>query len=296
MADEWDEEDTQNTDIEVRSPVAKRGATLTVLSGSASGLRFHVPREVIIGRSASAQVRVDDDGVSRSHARVRQDANGAMIEDLGSRNGTFVNGTRIKGAVKVSDGDKIQVGRATVLRFGLTDELDDSFHDNLVSSALRDPLTKLFNKRYLLERLDSELKFAHRHNAVLSLLVVDFDQFKQINDTHGHLAGDTVLANISGVLARAVRNEDVVARFGGDELAIVLRAIAVDSALHMAERLRRLVEATRICHDDKELRVTISIGAAGFPATKATTPDELVEAADQALYRAKHDGRNRVSR
>src|SRR5580704_1627728 len=215
MADEWDEEDTKNTDIEVRDPVAKRAATLTVLSGSASGLRFCVPHEVIIGRSAGAQVRVDDDGVSRSHARVKQEGHGAMVEDLGSRNGTFVNGVRIKAAVMVTDGDKIQVGRSTVLRFGLTDELDDSFHENLVSSALRDPLTKLFNKRYLLERLDSELKFAQRHRAVLSLLVVDFDQFKQINDTHGHLAGDAVLANIAGVLAHAVRNEDVVARFGG---------------------------------------------------------------------------------
>src|SRR5205085_10444895 len=141
------------------------------------------------------------------------------VEDLQSRNGTFVNGTRITVVVELKDGDKIQLGRASVLRFGFHDDLDESFHENLLSSALRDGLTKLFNKRYLMDRLDSELKFALRHQTTLSLLLLDLDHFKKINDTRGHLAGDMVLANVAGNLAKAVRNEDVVARYGGEEMA-----------------------------------------------------------------------------
>src|SRR5439155_15254986 len=170
------------------------------------------------------------------------------------------------------------------------------FHENLLSSALRDGLTKLFNKRYLMDRLDSELKFAQRHETSVSLLMIDVDHFKKINDTRGHLAGDAVLAHYAQVLLRAVRNEDVVARFGGEEFAIILRAIGIDPAAHMAERLRRTIEHTVVTHLGGELKGSVSIGIAGFPSTQAKTPDELVHAADQALYRAKHGGRNRVCR
>src|SRR5687767_10392983 len=190
------------------------------------------------------------------------------------------------------EGDKIQVGRTTVLRFAYHDELDESFHENLVSSALRDPLTRLFNKRYLLDRLDSELKFARRHNTPVALLMLDLDHFKRINDTQGHLAGDAVLTNLATVLHKAVRNEDVVARFGGEELAVVLRAIAIEQAVLLAERLRKLVEGTVTPHQGHELRATVSIGVAGYPSTKVETVEQLMEAADRALYRAKHEGRN----
>ena len=200
------------------------------------------------------------------------------------------------GAVELKDGDKVQVGRGTVLRFGFQDALDESFHENLLSSALRDGLTKLFNKRYLMDRLDSELKFALRHETSLSLLLLDIDHFKKVNDTHGHLAGDAVLANLAQVLGRAVRNEDVVARFGGEEFAIILRAIGIEPAIHMAERLRRLVEQTSASTGGAALKATVSIGVAGLPSTGVKTPEQLVEAADQALYAAKDDGRNCVRR
>jgi two-component system, cell cycle response regulator len=183
-----------------------------------------------------------------------------------------------------------------VLRFAYHDRLDESFHAQLLASALRDPLTRLYNKRYLLDRLDSELKFARRHDAALSLLMLDIDHFKAINDGHGHLAGDAVLVHLAGVLQKIVRNEDVVARFGGEELAIILRASAVDAAVALGERLCRTIEATVIPYRDLELRATVSIGVAGLPSIKADTVEQLLEAADQALYRAKDAGRNRVSK
>jgi diguanylate cyclase (GGDEF)-like protein len=296
MPDEWDEE-TNAADPEVPSgKVGSPRCTLTVLTGSASGKMFKLNASMTIGRSPACEIRLEDDGISRSHALVRCEGEQATIEDLQSRNGTFVNGERIREIVKVIDGDKIQVGRGTVLRFGLADALDESFHENLMSSALRDGLTKLFNKRYLMDRLDSELKFAQRHETALSLLMLDIDHFKKINDTHGHLAGDAVLAQLANVLSRAVRNEDVVARFGGEEFAIILRAIAIDQAAHMAERLRKLVEGATIDSGGKHLKATVSIGVGGFPTTPVKTIAELIDTADKALYRAKHAGRNRVSR
>jgi diguanylate cyclase (GGDEF)-like protein len=165
-----------------------------------------------------------------------------------------------------------------------------------MSSALRDSLTKLFNKRYFLDRLDAELKFAQRHRTAVSLLLLDLDHFKKVNDTLGHLAGDAVLATIAAALSKAVRNEDVVARYGGEEMAIILRAISIEPAMAMAERMRKVVEAAAIPFDGKDLRVTVSVGVAEYPNTPATQIDELIEAADKALYRAKDGGRNRVSR
>lgn len=303
MPDEWDEETTTAAEPgELQDKLSSVGAArtkpvLTVLTGGASGKQFKVTKGIAtIGRAPNAELHLDDDGISRSHARIRAETNKAWVEDLKSRNGTFVNGVKIDTTTELRDGDKIQVGRGTVLRFGFQDDLDESFHDYLMSSALRDGLTKLFNKRYFLERLDSELKFAQRHQTALALLMLDLDHFKKINDTKGHLAGDVVLETIAGVLAKAVRNEDVVARFGGEEFAIILRAIEVDSAQLMAERLRKLVEAATMPAQAQGVRATVSIGLAGFPSTPAQRPEDLVEAADKALYRAKHAGRNRVSR
>jgi two-component system, cell cycle response regulator len=304
VPDEWDEETTSATEIEeIRDKLssvagARTKPVLTVLTGGASGKQFKVSKgSAVIGRGPTVELRVEDDGISRAHARIRAETNRAWVEDMSSRNGTFVNGAKIAAPTELRDGDKIQVGRSTIIRFGFQDDLDESFHENLMSSALRDGLTKLFNKRYFLERLDSELKFAQRHETALSLLMLDLDHFKKINDTQGHLAGDTVLATIANVLHKAVRNEDVVARFGGEEFAIILRAIGIDSAQLMAERVRKLVEGTLIQLDGgKEMKCTVSIGIAGYPSTPCKTLEHLVEAADKALYRAKHGGRNRVAR
>ena len=125
--------------------------------------------------------------------------------------------------------------------------------------------------------------------------MLDFDHFKSFNDKHGHLAGDAVLTKLSDVLAKAVRNEDVVARFGGEELAVILRATALEAAALLADRLRRLVEMTVVEHQGKSLRATVSVGMASYPSTNAETVAQLIDAADQALYRAKRAGRNRVS-
>ena len=300
MADEWDEDTTAtgNSDPGLRPETTSRNrATLTVLTGNAAGHMFKLHTgSSLVGRAQNAEIRLVDDGVSRQHASVRFDGKKLSVNDLDSRNGTFVNGNKITGPTTLDDGDKIQVGRTTVLRFAYHDALDETFHENLLSSALRDGLTKLFNKRYLMDRLDSELKFARRHDTAVGLLMIDLDHFKTVNDQHGHLAGDAVLAAFAHALLKAVRNEDVVARFGGEEMVIVLWAIVIDAAVALAERLRKLLEQTAVAFNDGELHATVSIGVAGYPATQADSVAALIEAADKALYRAKKAGRNRVSR
>jgi diguanylate cyclase (GGDEF)-like protein len=299
---EWDEDTHTEAEAlpEVATPASRDRAYLIVLAGAAVGEMYKVPRsEAKIGRGQSCEIRLPDDGVSRAHARLLTEGDRILLGDLESRNGTFLNGKKVTSMVALADGDKIQIGRTTILKFSYHDALEESFHEQMYESALRDALTRLFNKRYFMDRLDGELRFAKRHQTTVAVLMADVDHFKLVNDTHGHLAGDAVLANISSVIARAVRNEDVVARFGGEEIAIILRQIPIEAATHLAERLRRLVEAatTVVGDEDKKvnIKVTMSLGVAAFPHDGVASVPGLIGAADAALYRAKRAGRNRVS-
>ncbi|MCE9573671.1 MAG: diguanylate cyclase [Deltaproteobacteria bacterium] len=297
---EWDEDTNITEQADLTSPPAadaRNRAYLIVLVGSAVGEMFKLPAgDAVIGRTRHATVRLDDDGVSRVHAIVRAQGDRLVIDDKGSRNGTFVNGHRVNGSAVLADGDKIQVGRTTILKFTYHDSLDENFHEQMYESALRDGLTRLFNKRYFGDRLDGELRFALRHQSALALIMIDVDHFKRINDTRGHVAGDAVLAEVAARLATAVRNEDVVARFGGEEFAIISRATSRADAMKLAERLRRTVAARPIIVEDgAPLPVTVSIGVAAYPEVAVKEPDDLIEAADKALYRAKTAGRDRVS-
>jgi len=287
---------TRDNEVAAAKPHSRDRACVLVLSGSRVGSLFHLERaEMIVGRSQRADIAVDDDGVSRSHARLRREGEAVWLEDLGSRNGTFVNGVRVRGPIRLADGDKVQLGRGTILKFTYHDALDDSYQERLIESALRDGLTRLYNKRYFDERIDAEVRFARRHASQLGLLLIDVDHFKKINDGRGHLAGDAVLQAVAHTLAQGVRTEDVVARYGGEEIVVLTRAIGVDGALHLAERLRRLVEELRVeVEEGPPVEVTVSIGVAVFPAVPIATSADLIAAADRALYRAKQEGRNRV--
>jgi len=295
---EWDVDTSVTHTSDAAEPLAteRDRACLVVLSGSRVGVTFRLDRsELVIGRGQRADIAIEDDGVSRSHVRLRRDGDAVIAEDAGSRNGTSVNGVLLTAPRTLVDGDKLQLGRGTILKFTYHDALDDSYQQRMVESALRDPLTRLYNKRYFDDRLDAELRFARRHGTSLALLMVDVDHFKRVNDQRGHLAGDCVLREIALALAQAVRNEDVVARYGGEELVVLSRAIGDEGALNLAERLRRVVEALAVTVDaGPAMRVTVSIGVAVHPTVDAASADQLFAAADKALYAAKDAGRNRV--
>jgi two-component system, cell cycle response regulator len=276
------------------APAGRDRAYLIVLAGSNVGEMYKIAKEAIsIGRGQGADLQILDEGISRHHAAIRLLGDEAVIEDTESRNGTFVNGQRVTRQV-LKDGDKIQVGSTTILKFTYHDQLDESFQRQMYESALRDGLTKAFNKKYFLDRLESEFRFAKRHGTPLSLVMLDIDHFKKINDTYGHIAGDHVLAALARRIQETIRTEDVFARYGGEEFAVILRAIDSLHAMAMAERLRTVVTLLEIRVGQAQLALTISLGVAGFPDCNVPDPMTLIGVADAALYAAKRAGRNRA--
>jgi len=279
---------------ELRARVQRDRAYLIVLAGSNVGEMYRVEEgETFLGRGQTATIRLTDDGISRKHARIFQNGGEVVIEDLKSSNGTIVNGAPVTQQL-LKDGDKIRLGSTTILKFTYNDQLDESFQQQMYEAALRDGLTKAFNKKYFLDRLETEIAYARRHQAHLSLLMFDVDHFKRVNDTYGHLAGDYVLAKLAKLAMTTVRTEDIFARYGGEEFGVICRGVPLPSAGILAERLRSIVETTAFDHEGQRMPVTISVGVAGHPESPVETVTQLIAAADQALYEAKRAGRNRV--
>ncbi len=279
----------------VRLPPRDRGTLIEVV-GPVPGAVYAVEgEEIVVGRSPTAGVSVDEQSLSRRHARVFRAAGGFHVEDLDSTNGTFVNGERVRAPRALRDGDRIQIGLGIVLRFALHDAAEQETAQQLYESAVRDPLTGLFNRRYLADRLTAEHSFALRHGTDLTVMLADVDHFKRVNDQRGHAAGDAVLRAIGQRLARALRSEDLVARYGGEEFCIVGRALDARNAALVAERCRSMIVSLAIDCEGGPLSITVSIGVATLSRTQPyADPAALVDAADRALYAAKESGRNRV--
>jgi diguanylate cyclase (GGDEF)-like protein len=295
-----DDEHEQTWTAIPRFPASSvKHAYLLVLDGPQFGEMFPLAagRELLIGRRDDADVQIRDDGVSRRHATLLVEGKGATLVDLESANGTYVNGERVPRA-HVEDGARIQVGGHTTLKFIWADEIEALYQVRLAEGALQDALTGLYNRRHLDERLGSELAAAERHGRPLSLLLVDVDHFKEVNDAHGHLAGDETLKMVAFVLRGAVRKEDVLARYGGEEFVVIARETPLQGARALAERIRRAVERSRCSWQGTELGVTVSIGVTVSVGLTEYAPGrserEFLQAADRALYAAKQQGRNRV--
>ena len=279
------------------APTARTRGVLTVLSGPETGRVVPVSAKgVRLGRSEDCDLSFDDASLSRVHARVQR-LMGAQffLSDERSTNGTFVNGTRLTRATELGDGDRIQLGTATLLRFAIVDEAEEAALVRVYQAGRIDGLTGIANRAAFDERLDKELAFAVRHGAPLSVALFDVDHFKKINDTFGHPAGDEVLKSVAGVLSGAVRTEDVVARYGGEEFVVVMRELEVGAARALADRLRESIAAHPVEAAGQSIRLTVSAGVAslaccGADASKAA----IVAKADARLYQAKQGGRNRV--
>lgn len=290
-----DEEGTAQIRIS-QLPTPKRAPRqhpyLIVYEGDGAGRMVPVEDEITIGRSREASLSITGEGVSRLHARLVRDGDETLIEDLGSTNGTRVNGVEVEALTVLEDGDQIQVGVNLILKFSLQDEAQARFQQELYEAALRDPLTKAYNRRALFERLETDLSHAVRHDTPLALLMFDLDHFKQVNDTYGHLVGDHVLREFADLVSSTVRREDLFARYGGEEFAMACRSTDVQHATELAERIRAAVEARAFVFEGQRISVTVSVGVAC--TWKEATVEALIERSDQMLYRAKNEGRNRV--
>ena len=163
----------------------------------------------------------------------------------------------------------------------------------LKEQSIKDPLTKLYNRRYLEDTLPRELSRAQRSEQPLTVLLMDIDHFKKVNDTYGHDAGDAVLAAFAKMLTTKVRKEDVACRWGGEEFLLILGAANEDLAKARAQEICDTSRGLKIIFQGKPIPITVSIGAAIFPS-HGETPEELIRNADLSLYKAKQGGRDQV--
>lgn len=269
-----------------------RDACVVVIYGPDLGKKYNLDTpSLIIGRSSKCDIQIDQESVSRNHAKIVNNGQSVMIRDLGSTNGTVVN-DKPQTELILRDGDLITIGR-TILKFITGDNIENAYHEEIYRLTTVDGLTQAFNKRYFLETLEREISRAARYQRALSLIMFDLDHFKRVNDTYGHLAGDYVLKHLAQVIANRIRREDVLARYGGEEFSIILPEIERDNAIIFADKVRRLVERTSFVFENRTLPITISIGVAPW-TPDITTPADLIRRADEHLYEAKNAGRNCV--
>ncbi len=167
-------------------------------------------------------------------------------------------------------------------------------NQELEQLSITDSLTQVFNRRFFIERLRQEVKRVNRYGSSLSLLMIDIDHFKSVNDTFGHLAGDAVLSGVAELIREKLRETDILARYGGEEFMLIATPMERDGGVALGERIRALIEGHRFTHDGRSISVTVSIGVSSWKPAMKDDFEELIRLADGALYGAKEEGRNRV--
>jgi diguanylate cyclase (GGDEF)-like protein len=246
-----------------------------------------------IGRSASVRISLPEVlSLSRKHARLRYMGAAVTIEDLGSTNGTYVNGQPIHGRTVLRSGDRFQTA-AVHFKFLHEQDVESAYHLAIYELVARDGLTEIYNKRKYEEEVQREFSRSVRHKRPLSLIIFDLDEFKQINDSYGHLCGDFVLKQVASLARDMVRPEQVLARVGGDEFVILAPETPTAGAEALAAKLRDRIAGLDHRYGDLRISLTCSFGVAEL-TDSMTTPQDLYHAADSALLLAKRSGRNRV--
>lgn len=260
------------------------------------GTRFRiVPGATLeVGRSAHADISLADvPSVSRQHARLSHSGAVVLIEDLGSTNGTWINDRPLRGPSVLKSGDRFQVG-AVHFKFLHESDVEHAYHTAVYEMMIRDGLTQAFNKQKFEEDARREFARARRYGRPLSLILFDLDHFKNVNDRRGHLCGDLVLRHTAAAVMPLFRTEQVFARVGGEEFAVLCPEVPVAGTLILAERLRECVARLSHRHGRASFHVTCSVGVAGFEHDMDGF-SQLYDAADRALYRSKDKGRNKVT-
>ena len=251
-----------------------------------------VKSPISIGRDATNIVTVEDDAVSRRHASLINLGKRWWLEDHGSTNGTFLDGAKVAGRLPIDSGAKIKVGE-TVFKFIRGEDAETRYFERSYRMTVTDPLTGVYNKRFLEQVIEREVARARRHDRDLGLLMLDLDHFKNINDEYGHQAGDAVLREVSKVLSHRLRSHDFLARYGGEEFTVVLPETDREGTRVVAESLRKLVEDHVFEFRGRRIPVHVSIGCANY-SRSLSREQELLAQADHRLYEAKQAGRNRV--
>jgi diguanylate cyclase (GGDEF)-like protein len=265
---------------------------LVVIHGEGLGKRIDVPEQpIVIGRSHDADLHIPHVSVSRQHCQVWREGNACHVRDLGATNRTRINDLPVEHGT-LSDGDHLTIGES-ILKFIGEGSVEARYHEEVYQVATHDALTGLCNRRHFIEIVDKEISRSLRHERPLAMCIVDVDLFKPINDTYGHIAGDGVLRQIGEIMRNHVRGDDIAARIGGEEFAVLLPEAGIEAAGTFAERLRQAVAESSFTLGDQPHKLTVSIGVAILGPGREER-SSLMAAADSALYRAKEGGRNQV--
>ncbi len=292
-----DDANTSLNRVAFRPPSADGEDCLVVIHAASQaeyGRRYVLKSAVTqIGRSHSNDIVISSDAVSRYHAAISRQGGDILVRDLNSTNGTFINNdVERTQECRLRRGDQIRIGE-TVLKFLSGSDIESQYHAVVASMALTDGLTNLANRKHLDSVLAEEIARARRHGRELSILMIDIDHFKSVNDRHGHVGGDSVLRRIGSILQQRLRPGDRAGRYGGEEFCVILPETRRDDAVVLAESLRARIAQENFAADRNTVSVTVSIGVAALDGDMHHT--DLYRAADQRLYDAKQQGRNRVA-
>jgi diguanylate cyclase (GGDEF)-like protein len=301
MIDQWDKTvHDKKFDIPESEPQKiEHTIILTIIGGNEIDFGKHFLLEknkILLGRDDTNDIGINDEKISKIHCEITviknsQGIEQIIIKDLDSTNGIYVNNELIDHST-LHAGDKIQIGD-TVLRLSYNDELEKEYHAKLFNYAVRDAYTGLYNKRFIINELENISRIARRSGRVFSIIIIDIDTFKQINDIYGHLSGDEYLKSIADLFSQSLREQDIAGRIGGDEFLIILPETTIDGALQLAVRIRKNVEEFVLNYLNFKIKTTISAGVCQYE-NSIKDVNELLDIADQALYEAKRSGKNNV--
>jgi len=287
-----------------------RGIALTVLRGMGMRQVYVVDHEGgRIGRGDEAEIQLADLSVSRLHSRLIVEGEAAWIEDLGSTNGTFVDGDLIEDRRQLTDGCRIGIGNHVVLQCNLVDDQGAEHARQFESKLLIDTLTDTGNRQYLMRRLEEEMSFCMRHLQPLGLMLVHVDHFDHVQQKYGQSVSDEILSAVGRILNESIRSEDSAYRHSGEMFGILARGVDRRGLEVLGERIRLAVEYLGVPAPNGLVRITASVGAASLEPravlledtlsssddNEEIIQDKLFQRADRALFDAKIKGGNQVA-
>ena len=289
----------QTVFIDSESLVRSQGRRpyLVIYVGAENGRRHLLKRgSMTIGRSSQADLQINDERISRVHCVIEWLGDTIMIEDKESTNGTYVDSKEVKRKV-VLPGIPIQLGHS-LMKIEYKSEEEIQSEENLLHRAAFDELTGIFNRQHFIKLARMELANAARYKLTAGVIMMDIDNFKQVNDTYGHPFGDIVLSQLANIVVENKRIEDLFGRYGGEEFIILPRCKITEEDLRIqCDRIRNAIQDHEFSYDGVSTRITVSIG---FSMTIIKSGDvetalhDLIGKADQALYMAKDSGRNQT--
>ncbi|MET0795388.1 MAG: GGDEF domain-containing protein [Polyangiaceae bacterium] len=289
------EEDTAVSKVGPEAPPAAEHDCLIVIYRREGEAGARVPLDCLplrIGRDSDNELVLDEEGVSRRHARIERRDGRVVAMDASSTNGTLLNGVELATIAELKTGDQLTIG-STILKYLDASDAEATFYEQVFASIATDALTGLRSKRVFVDEMAREFSRARRYNRSLSALFIDIDHFKSVNDENGHLFGDMVLSAVANCVLQNCRANDVAARFGGEEIVVLLPETSLEEAYDIAERIRSAVEVYAVTYRETSRSVTVSIGCAELQGSDESEA-VFLDRADGKMYEAKHSGRNRV--